>query len=248
MSFRSSKRVRLADVRSEDADIAGDAAIDGAAELVAVVAEPARLGDAPDVAAVLQHVDRIARAKADRAADRSEARGRLTRPRLDIDRFEQFGLDRHAADMVEQGATLRRAVDRDVKQRILEPADIDFLREPEPAADRDRRDIAEQVGEVVRLDDLDFLAVDRDIGQGTDDDDVGHGFRLALFGSGGMAGQRKHRGTARQDKGTEFHHGPRKLAFGGALIAIANQCQQHDRLEKGPRRVRQRPDRKECHR
>ena len=123
------------DVGGKDSDVARDAAIDGTAELVSVVAEPACLGDAADVAAVLQHVDGVAGAEPDRTADRAEARGRFARAGLDVHGFQDFGLDRHTADMMEQRAALRRAVDGDVEQRILKPADIDFLREPDAAAD-----------------------------------------------------------------------------------------------------------------
>ena len=112
------------DVGGKDADVAGDAAIDGAAQFIAIVAEAARRGDPADVAAVLQHVDRVAGTKADRAADRAEARGRFARAGLHVDGFEYFGLDRHAADMAEQRTALRRADDRDVEQRILETGAI----------------------------------------------------------------------------------------------------------------------------
>ena len=191
----------LVDVGSDDTDITGNSPVCRSRQLVAIVGEPPGAGDAADVAAGFQQVDRVARAEADGAADGTEARSSLTGPGLDVHPFQQFRFDRDAPDVVEERALDLGAVDGDVELRIFQTANVDLLGDTNGAADRDRRRAAEEVTQVVCLRDLDIVAVECGVGQLADHND-GLLSRCSLsavirFDVGGSLRQCERRATKR---------------------------------------------------
>src|SRR5690606_24716503 len=119
----------------DHADIANEPTVQRCGQLVAVVGEPAGLTHRAYIAAGREQVGGVSRAKADRPSDRAESSGGLAGARLQLDRLEQLRLDRNAADMVEQRAMLRRAVDRHVELAVFQPAHVDFLGDPPTVTD-----------------------------------------------------------------------------------------------------------------
>ena len=71
---------------------------------------------------------------------------------------------------MEKGALNLCAVYRDIELGIFETADIDLLGNADSAPDRNRGCAAEKIAQIVRLCDLDIVAIDRGIGQLSDND------------------------------------------------------------------------------